>query len=67
MDPKERESNWAHACRVLGLDWPGVMSQERVGSTADSSGAGNIDVSPDLPGASVVVASPSRPQSANDT
>jgi hypothetical protein len=66
MDPKEPESNWAHACRVLGLDWPGVMSQDRDGSTADTSGAGNIDVSSDLPGASVVVASPSRPQSAYD-
>jgi hypothetical protein len=66
MDPKERESNWAHACRVLGLDWPGVMSQDGDGSTADASAAGKIDVSSDLPGASVMVASPSRPQSACD-
>jgi hypothetical protein len=66
MDPKERESNWAHACRVLGLDWPGEMSQDRDGSTADTSGARHIDVSPDVSGASAVVASPSRPRSAYD-
>jgi hypothetical protein len=66
MDPKERQSNWAHACRVLGLDWPGVISQDRDGSTADISGAGNIDVSPDVSGASGVVASPSPPRSAYD-
>jgi hypothetical protein len=66
MDQKERESNWAHACRVLGLNWPGERSHDRDGSTADTSGAENIDVSPDISRPSAVVASPSRPRSSYD-
>ena len=66
MDPKQRESNWAHACRVFGLDRPGVRLANTEGSTADPSGPGNSDVSSDSPEAPVVVACQSQQRSAHD-
>jgi len=66
MDPKQRESNWAHACRVFGLDRPGALLANTDNSTADASGPGNSDVSSDSPDAPVVVACPSQQRSARD-
>lgn len=67
MDPKQGESNWAHACRVFGLDWPGVLLMNADDSNANASGPGNSDISPDSPGAPGVVACQSRHRSADDT
>ena len=66
MDPKQRESNWAHACRVFGLDWPGVLLMNADHSTLNASGLEKSDVSPDSHGAPDVVAYQSRQRSADD-
>ena len=41
MEPKGHESNWAQACRVLGLDWPGVLLASADALTADASARGS--------------------------
>jgi hypothetical protein len=65
MDAEEGESNWAHACRVLGLDWPSEVSKHANVSSAGALSAGDIDASRDAPGA-VVVVGQSRPRSTHD-
>ena len=67
MDPQQRESNWADACRLFGLDPPGVLLLNTDDSNANASGPGNSDVSPDSPGAPGVIACQSRQRSADDT
>jgi hypothetical protein len=40
MEPREHESNWAHACRVLSLDWRRRTPANAEAATADASDRG---------------------------
>jgi hypothetical protein len=60
MEPKQDESNWAHACRVLGLDPPGVVFATVDHSAADASRPSARDGSSDLHGTSIALESQLR-------
>lgn len=66
MDAQQGESNWAHACRVLGLDWPGQISEDRSRSTAEACGAGDMGGSPDSRATPLAVACQSRWRSTHE-
>jgi hypothetical protein len=65
MDPKQDESNWTHACRVLGLDPPGLLAN-RDSSAAQASRPDPRDGSPDLQSTSLVAACGPRQLSTTD-
>jgi hypothetical protein len=55
MQPKQDESNWAHACRVFGLDSPGVVFANEQRSNTEAPRSSTGDRSADLRGTAIVV------------
>jgi hypothetical protein len=66
MEPRQGESNWAHACRVFGLDPPAVVFATADHSAADASLPSARDGSSDLDGTSTVLECGPRPPSTED-
>ena len=65
MEPNEDESNWTHACRVLGLDSRGLFANAD-GSIAQAWRPGLRDGSPDLQDTSLIAACGPRQLSTTD-
>jgi hypothetical protein len=66
MEPRQDESNWAHACRVFGLDSPGVVFASADHSAADAARPSARDGSSDLHGTSSVLKRGRRQPSTED-